>query len=416
MPNVLIIEDNMVMARMLQNKINWAEGFHSEIALCAKEGLKILRKRGDEFFVVVLDLNLPDSPAGGVVDDVLEYAPVIVYTNFFDDDTRDFIESKPIIDYIVKRGEQSIKQVAELIVRLYKNLSITALVVDDSATARRAVTNILNLYMFNVLEASEGQEALNILKENPNISIIITDYMMPRVDGLELLATIRDELCINRAELAVVGVSGQVGDRFSAKFIKQGGNDFLIKPFLKEELIWRVLQNIEYLEHIETIRKLAERDYLTELYNRRYFFETAKNYYLNAQRDNISLTFVMIDIDHFKFINDTYGHATGDTVLKGMSDILRKSFRSSDLVARIGGEEFCVLAINMPARMVKELMERFRISIESMSFGSDSVSITVSIGVTSNLYGSLEEMVHKADDMLYEAKAQGRNRIVIDRD
>ncbi|MGN7614418.1 GGDEF domain-containing response regulator, partial [Magnetococcales bacterium HHB-1] len=239
--------------------------------------------------------------------------------------------------------------------------------------------------------------------------------IMPEMDGFALLEWIRYEQGKSRNELAAIGLSAHGSNILSARFIKGGGNDFLSKPYLKEELICRVFQNIETLELIDTINETAQKDFLTGLYNRRHFFHLAQPLYSNAVRQNLSLTMAVMDIDHFKQINDTYGHYGGDVVLKAFAALLKESFRSTDIVARMGGEEFCVLASNVDRQKIRLTFKRFsqRLNATEIPFGNNSIKITISIGITQALGSSLDSMLQQADDLLYKAKKSGRNRIEI---
>ena len=129
----------------------------------------------------------------------------------------------------------------------------------------------------------------------------------------------------------------------SARFIKVGANDFITKPFQPEEFYCRVTQNIDLIEKTQALVDAATKDFLTGLYNRRFFFEKGVGKLERARRERKSVALAMLDIDHFKSVNDTYGHDVGDEVLQVVSKTLQDSARADDLVARLGGEEFCVL-------------------------------------------------------------------------
>lgn len=166
---------------------------------------------------------------------------------------------------------------------------------------------------------------------------------------------------------------------------------------------------------IMKLKKALVKDFLTGLYNRRYFFEVGKKLYHNALRGNIRITIAMIDIDFFKKINDTYGHDVGDFVLKEIGLILGSHFRKSDIVSRFGGEEFCILTVNMHQAYTFQVFDRLRRKIEqtTISSGQHEIRLTVSIGMCDEFLGSLEDMVTQADAMLYKAKNTGRNRVVL---
>ena len=215
--------------------------------------------------------------------------------------------------------------------------------------------------------------------------------------------------------MAIIGMSAHGNPLLSAQFLKRGANDFINKPYFEEELVWRVNQNVEMLAHLERLRDAAIKDAMTGLFNRRYFFETGAKLFANALRKNLDICIAMIDIDHFKDVNDTYGHACGDLVIKEVTKTLQENFRESDLVARIGGEEFIVMTSNMQLEHCSEHFEQIRQKIEDafIEAGPEMIQVTASIGVTTNLTETLDEMVREADGLLYQAKDSGRNCVII---
>ncbi len=162
----------------------------------------------------------------------------------------------------------------------------------------------------------------------------------------------------------------------------------------------------------EQLRELATRDYLTGMYNRRYFFEVAEKFYENARRQNISLALVMIDIDHFKSVNDTYGHDAGDVVLKGIASMFSDFTRKADIVARFGGEEFCLMLTSVDAGQAYAVVEKLRERImnESFKYDGHEIKVSISSGIATVLDNRIGDMIKNADRLLYEAKRAGRNR------
>ena len=168
----------------------------------------------------------------------------------------------------------------------------------------------------------------------------------------------------------------------------------------------------ELEEQTNRIRDMANRDFLTNLYNRRYFFDIGSSLYENAKRGNISISVAMFDIDHFKRVNDTHGHAAGDFVLKSISDILFKNMRRADLLARFGGEEFCIMLHCTGGDDPYTVIDKLRLLVEQHEFIYDQrkIDVTISAGLTGALENSLEDMIKRADEMLYRAKQLGRDR------
>jgi diguanylate cyclase (GGDEF)-like protein len=415
MEKVLIVEDSKVFARVLIRKIEDELFFDTSWASTYEETVYILEESPEQpdFFVAVVDLHLPDSPDGHTVDYLIAKGiPVIVYTGAFDEEYRDAIWAKRVVDYVLKEAPDSLDYVCNLVKRIYKNKYISILVADDSATLRRHVRRLLEVHDFSVMEASDGEEALRLLSRNPALRLLIAEYHMPGMDGLELTRAIRREH--RKEDLAIIGVSASTEELLSARFLKVGANDYLAKPFASEEFYCRVTQCLDMLELVRKLKEASIRDALTGLYNRRYFFDAGKKFHSCALRDSMTLAVAMIDIDFFKKVNDTHGHKAGDEVLKHVADGLSGRFRGSDIVARYGGEEFCVLAVNMNRQAALTVFDELRRSIERSRTRVDgaSISVTVSIGVCCEPHKSLEEMLATADAMLYQCKRSGRNRVL----
>jgi len=160
---------------------------------------------------------------------------------------------------------------------------------------------------------------------------------------------------------------------------------------------------------------MANKDFMTGAYNRRYFFDAGEAIFLKAKRKEKAVAVTMIDIDNFKNINDTYGHDIGDLAIKEIKRVLDKNLRASDLMARFGGEEFCIILEEISEEDVKKLFEKIRKEFEANVIDVDEVEIkyTVSFGIAYGLLGSLEEMVILSDNALYESKESGRNRVTL---
>ena len=362
--NILIVEDSKAFARAVQTKIKKQPGYNCVVTHTFAEAKTVLAKKDPDFFMAILDLVLPDAANGEIVEHVVGLKiPAVVLTGGFNDDIRESVLSKNVVDYILKEGPQSLDYLIDVIRRIDKNRNTKVLIVDDSGVSRKMIRKLLEIQRFIVLEAPNGKKALDILERHSDIKLVITDYNMPVMDGFELTSEIRKKYLTDT--LGVIGISAHGNSVLSAGFLKKGANDFVIKPFGNEEFFWRIHQVIEMLEHIGSLKKAAMYDYLTGLYNRRYFFELGGTLFRNAQRDNIDFAIAMVDIDNFKNINDQYGHECGDRVLKHISGIIQNHFRSSDVVSRFGGEEFCILATNMGKASCKNHFEGLRLAVES---------------------------------------------------
>ncbi len=367
-----------------------------------------------KYFVTLTDLNLPDAPNGEVVDYLLsKESRVIVLSGNIDKEFREKILKKNIIDYINKSGVEDINYIIHTIRRLHMNQLHKVLVVDDSMVFRKSMKAMLENLFFQVLTVAHGEEALGMIITHPDISLVLTDYNMPVMNGLELTKEIRK--LHNKNDMSIIALSSNEDEQITAMFLKSGANDYIKKPFSKEEFSCRVNNAIEALENIFIITNHANRDFLTGLYNRRYFFKNSVSYFNDATQNNESFAIAMIDIDNFKKINDTYGHDMGDKVIVSLSEILRTSVNQKDIVARFGGEEFCLLLKDISAHNALIAFERLRANIERnvmFSNNGEEIRFTISIGVSISHEDSFEEDIHQTDLLLYNAKQSGRNQIV----
>ena len=410
---VLVVEDSRAISNMLVSTIRSELYIDVESAANFKEAQQILERNGSQFFVAILDLNLPDAPNGEIVDLVIEMGiPPIVLTASMSDDLHDEMIEKSVLDYVIKRNLNEIEYVIKSVKRLRDNSGRKVLVVDDSKSSRLMISTLLKRQYLKVFEASNGADALKILDEHEDIALMIVDYNMPVMDGTELTVKVREKFA--RDELSIIGISTTGTGTVSIKFLKSGANDFITRPFMYEELYCRINQNMDSAVNRRMLIDATNRDFLTGLFNRRYFFETGEKLFQNARREHITLMVAMFDIDFFKNINDTYGHHMGDMALKHIASIFTRELRETDIIARMGGEEFCLLGINIDDSNSNKLLERYRKAIEDNPLVTDdlTVPVTVSVGYTSELTGSLEQMVNNADCALYEAKERGRNRVV----
>ncbi len=409
---VLLIEDTRSISAMAAALLKERWNCRVDIAATYEEAAQLLKTHGKDYMVAVCDLNLPDAPHGEIIDLVTPYGiPVIAVTGIFGDDLREMIVKKGVTDYVLKEGPSSYEYITNLVGRLYRNQSTKTLVVDDSISSRAVLKHMLALQYLNVLTANDGKEALAILEEHPDIRLVLTDYTMPEMDGHTLTGEIRKKYGKDR--MCIIGISGTEEGRVSARFLKLGANDFITKPFSYEELFCRVSQNLEMLEQIETIWNAANRDYLTGLYNRRYFFTSGEDLYEKSRARKVPLVVGMMDIDHFKSINDKHGHDVGDAVLRHLASRLGEHFRKY-LVARLGGEEFAVILTGVELDEARRAFEAFRHAVEhgAAQTSAGAITFTVSAGLTDQTEDNLDEMLALADKALYQAKKSGRNRVM----
>lgn len=412
---ILLIEDSVSLGTLVQMKL--AELTAAEIRWCKTydEARSFLAQ--DMATIAITGLNLPDAPHGEMLEFLaMQAIPTIVFTASLDVNLRDHYPDLHLVDYFVKDSARSVDLVAETILKFLNNRQVKILVVDDVTSIRSILTNILTEQNFHTLSAHSGDEALELLQQDGDIDIVITDYHMPDMNGQELIHEIR-RLNLNN-DLRIIGISSSSDRYLSASFLKAGASDFIYRPFIVEELQCRIDSNVQTVKQIKRLRYLAERDFLSKLYNRRAFFEKAERILDCARMEDTPAAVAILDVDHFKLVNDKYGHNTGDEAIKYVANILMdfEDF-GNILVARLGGEEFCILFHDMDEPQVLEACESIRKTIADRGVPHEGkvIKITASIGVARVYHGEpIDNHLNAADQMLYIAKSSGRNQVHAD--
>ncbi|WP_297967609.1 diguanylate cyclase [uncultured Campylobacter sp.] len=411
---ILIVEDNKALAKLIAKKMEDNTEMQVDVAHSLAEAQAFLTKAKD-YFITLLDLNLPDAPNGEVVDFVASKGlPIIVLTGSMDDKTRETFMDKDIVDYVYKGNMSDVNYIFHMIDRLKNNKQYKVMVVEDVMQTRNDVKKILQNLQFQVFTAAHGEEAMNYFADNPDIKLVVSDYGMPVKDGLEVLKELREQK--DKNELGVIMMTSANENVSGAVFLKNGANDFIAKPFLKEELICRVNNTIENMENINKIANFANKDFLTGLFNRRYFYDDMQGYLASLEENPMPYAVAVIDVDGLKNINDKYGQDSGDKILKLLAKKLIDDTKSSDIAARFGGGEFCVLLKNVSQEDAVKFFVGLRAAIAAnpINIKNESVKISVSIGVTFGKSDyNVDEILELADEALYRAKQNGRNRVEI---
>ncbi len=419
MKHILIVEDSPPMGTMIKKRLEKTGKYSVTWVSSRREAEELLAPGESEpFFAALLDFNLPDATRGETIPLVVaKNIPVIVFTAYVSEEVRQTVWSHQVVDYVLKEDVLSLEYILSLLDRLKKNAETQILVTDKDTEKLEKIASLLRVHRYDVLTADSGRETLKILAANPKIRLLIAASEVNDMDGLTLIQKIRRNW--GKEDLAIMGMV-YAGDHITAaRFLKYGANHCLVRQtLLPEEFYCMVRLLVENIDLIQQLRSTSLIDFLTGLHNRRYFFITGEKLFASARRQALTLVCAMLDIDFFKKVNDQYGHEAGDRVLQHVANILRNRLRKTDIVARIGGEEFCILAVNMDTASVHKIFDELRRKIEQsvvvLDDGMGEVSITVSLGIATRLGDSLDHMLKKADFHLYEAKEGGRNMLVSD--
>jgi two-component system cell cycle response regulator len=294
------------------------------------------------------------------------------------------------------------------------------LIVEDDPGSRRLVTLRLTAAGHEVVEAEDGQLAWALFQREP-FQMVITDWMMPNLDGRDLIRNIRSN---SQKGYTYIIMLTAIDDKSQVVTgLESGADEYLTKPFDNKELIARVASGERILKLEEELTQahrqmeiLAMQDGLTGISNRRAIEEHASAELDHARRKECPLSVILLDIDHFKAVNDQYGHLVGDHILHHLAEILTRNLRQYDRIGRWGGEEFIVI---LPDTKISEALivaERMRVATAEAKLRMENgkyyeVQISLGVACASGFYPPLTKLVDAADQALYQAKQAGRNRV-----
>lgn len=288
------------------------------------------------------------------------------------------------------------------------------LLVDDCVVLHRLLTLRLSAESLEVIVADSGEKGLALAKEY-HPALILLDLEMPGMDGFEVLRVIKEDADLRDVPVIVVSGLGGAEDKVTA--FDLGAHDFVTKPFNLAELRARVRAALRMYSLLQMLSQRAQLDGLTGLWNRAYFDSQWEAEVARSARHGYPLSLGMIDIDHFKSINDTYGHSAGDAVIQVLAKLLAAEIRQSDVACRYGGEEFAVIMPSTPPDEAGKMCDRIRGHLESLRWARHPErSVTISIGVAGVGNGAAvpaKSWLEAADQRLYVAKQSGRNRVVV---
>ncbi len=435
---ILVVDDSAAIRFLIHKELSEA-GYEVILAGNGMEALDILEQAENSPDLITLDIDMPIMDGFEVCRTLRAGAreqsrkkrrsaeiPVFFVSGADSTEDRQRGNELNIIDFISKPFAPGdiLRAVNNVLKPLEQFDGMTALVVDDSRSIRRTVSDSLTRIGLQVVEASDGSEALGLVKSGEySFDLVITDHLMPGMCG--------DELCRelmkfeNMRQVPKFFISSTNAKKVVLGFFSAGASDYLHKPFIEEELRARIITHLnvrKYVKQLErlngTLRHQAEHDGLTSIYNRGFFQETLARHFAQAQRNNQHLGCILMDLDYFKKVNDTYGHAFGDLVLIEFANILARQPRESVIAARYGGEEFVLLLPGTDLQGCEKIAETIRNSAETKRYsdGRSKLQVTISIGISSlqeNRPENPDKLLSQADQALYKAKENGRNRVEI---
>lgn len=452
--NILIVDDIETNIKLLEAKL-LNEYYTVFKASSGKEALNILKK--EKVDIVLLDVMMPEMDGFEVCkkiksDPETTHIPVVMVTALSDVDDRvkgleagaDEFLTKPINDNALFIRIKSLSRMKSLIDELKIRNSTNALLgginveihddfadkkillINDDVVQAKNIKQMLLKITSNVKVISNSEETDTINEYKPDL--IVISSTLENEDPLRVGAILRGKPEISGVILILQIYEDENGNENQMQLVMKGFelgiNDYFVYPIDESELAARIKTQLRRKQYQDNLRNdleqsvnLAAKDGLTGLFNRRYFDVHIKQMVEKGNKEGIKLYLLMCDIDNFKHVNDTYGHQAGDKVLITTSNILKNTFRVTDLIARFGGEEFTILLNDINIDQAIYTAERVRVKIESMNFQIDEqeepLKKTVSIGVTEYKKGeSIEDFIERSDKAMYEAKTTGKNKVV----
>jgi diguanylate cyclase (GGDEF)-like protein len=297
------------------------------------------------------------------------------------------------------------------------------LIAEDNTVSRRLLETCLTKWGYEVISAEDGSEAWEVLKGEDPPRLAILDWMMPKIDGVQVCRKVRKGPQEPYIYILLLTAKDEKSDLVKA--MEAGADDYLTKPFEPDELKVRLRAGrriIELQEEVvstrEALRIQATHDSLTALWNRSAILDILRRELARANREGTPVGIAMADLDHFKQVNDSYGHMAGDTVLRDAAKRMLSSVRPYDAIGRYGGEEFLIVVPGCNEQGVLSAADRIRLSIceKPMTTPDAIISVTISLGAAATDPAQkidMKSLIRIADAALYTAKGRGRNRVEV---
>jgi diguanylate cyclase (GGDEF)-like protein len=402
---VLLVEDTRFYSIAIRDRLETEFGVKVTHCPTLAALKRELENSQETFSLAILDLCQPDAPNGEALDYVVSLnIAAIVFSGISSDDRREKILAMNVADDLAVAADKQLSSVmAELLVL-------------DPDIEQSMLPGILAAGRFSAAIASSEEEALKTLDKFRNIELVLMRGDLAVERHHSFLALLQSRY--GDDAIRMVGYSTTVGRDDVARFLNAGGDDFFHLPISPEDLAGRLRHTMTLHKQIQMLQRMASRDYLTDLPNRRYFFDRGPKIVDMCLRQGQPVSMALMDIDHFKKLNDTYGHEIGDVVLKAVAKKLAVLIgEKQHLVARLGGEEFGILLAGLDVQEAFQYCDNVRSEISNVSVVVDDedISVTISMGLA-NISGSetFDNYLNAADQFLYMAKHSGRNRVFSD--
>jgi len=430
----IMVVDGSEVSRTIISRILKAEMPNTSIITCGNGEEALAHLAIEHYDLITTSLMLPDMDGLHLArtarqSDSHHYTPIVVVSG--DADNRLLREGfeAGVTDYFDKSlGYNDFVDFIKNITRRTSGLVGRVLYIEDSKTAAMVTRHIMEKHGLKITHTTNAEHALELLEKaaeqsvdgDSGYDIIITDfYLQGKMTGGDLLHAVRTRMHYSHQEMPVLVVTVSDSAEKQAEVFHAGANDFVSKPIVEEILLARIYSLLLIKQQFNALRRQAEEmreiaatDSLTGVKSKRYLLDNGDKFITDKSNHPVSV--FLLDIDHFKNINDTMGHITGDHVLAGLGELLNASFSKDALIIRFGGEEFAIILPKVSIETAKMKAEAIRRKIERLN--PVNVPITISLGIASTIDHpdiNLNDLIQLADKALYAAKDSGRNRICI---
>jgi len=428
-----MVVDGSEVSRTIISRILKAEMPKTSIITCGSGEEALTHLAIERYDLITTSLMLPDMDGLDLArtarqSDNHHYTPIVVVSGDADERLLSEGFEAGVTDYFDKSlGYHEFVEFIKNITRRTAGLVGRVLYVEDSKTAAMVTRHIMEKHGLKITHTTNAEHALQLLDEaskqapqDGGFDIIITDfYLQGKMTGGDLLHAVRTRLHYSHQEMPVLVVTVSDSAEKQAEVFHAGANDFVSKPIVEEILLARIYSLLLIKQQFNALRRQAEEmriiaatDSLTGVKSKRYLLDNGETFLSDPNNHPVSV--ILLDIDHFKQINDNMGHITGDHVLANLGELLNESFPETSMVVRFGGEEFAILMSNISIETAKMKAEAIRRKVERLN--PVNVPITISLGLASTIDHpsiNLNDILQLADKALYAAKDSGRNRICI---
>lgn len=388
---------------------------HSVKSVATKqEALAYIAQQSVDLIITAMEFN--DGDAESFILDLPQASkkdiPVVVVTSNDSLELRERLFSLGVVDYILKSevNEDHFKHffttlsAEDELSRFMRDMRVAIL--DDSPIILKVVHRILEMNGFRFADFYVTPREL--VESGKTYDLYLVDMVLPELTGDKVISEIRS----HQPNTIIIGMSQFTGEKSIATLLMAGADDYIHKPFDAASLISRIKINVRSYQYKKRLELMAVTDGLTGLYNHRFIFERLEEEIAKVARYGRPLSIIMLDIDNFKQVNDTFGHRAGDEVILSVAHAIMASLRKTDVAGRYGGEEFLVLLPETDLKAAHIVAEKIRNTVALLQFETKDLAVTISAGVAEAEKGeSFEALINRADAKLYTAKRNGKNRV-----